>query len=466
MNLSLDRIKQFYSLLPPYTRPTVHVAGTNGKGSVCAIVSSILRSANPPLSVGCFNSPHLVSVYDSITINGDAVSPETYESTQTHIQSVGKENRLEVTNFELLTLTALAVFEQAQVDIVVLEVGMGGRLDATNIIPDSCVVVSALCAVDLDHQAFLGNTVAAIATEKASIARPGKPFVLGRQKHAEVEDTCRDVVEGVGGELVGAVRVGQGAYDANFSLNSPPSPRTVTVELPCFSEPFNALFPLHGEHQLDNLGLATTIISVLLSHPSCSALGFRQRLDPVTVAQGISRAQWPGRLSFHMINKPSKLLILADGAHNPASSETLARYIEHLSQDVKLLTGRPRTIWITYILGLSHSPPKTPLQTLSPLLPPKPSANSDVEIKFRVASVGFSPPEGMPWVKCVSPVDIKDTVQQLCPEAEVWVADEDEEKPLPLALQWAATRSPGENHLVVLAGSLYLVADFYRMLRQ
>ncbi|KAK7056986.1 folylpolyglutamate synthase [Paramarasmius palmivorus] len=469
MDLSLDRIKQLYSKLPPYTRPTVHVAGTNGKGSVCAIVSSILRATNPPLSVGRFNSPHLVSIYDSITINGDPVSPEVYEQTRHYVQETGKANDLEVTNFELLTLTALVAFERAQLDIVVLEVGMGGRLDATNIIPDTCVAVSALCAVDLDHQAFLGNTVAAIAREKAAIARPGKPFVLGRQNHAEVEGVCRDIVKGVGGRLVKAVDVDTlPSNGPSFSLSTselcPPPPQAVSLKLPCFPEAVKASLPLHGEHQLDNLGLATTIISVLLTDPSCSTLALQQRLDPVSLAEGIVKTRWPGRLSFHVIDKPSKLLVLADGAHNPASSQTLSKYIEHLCQTVELpRTQKSNNIWITYILGLSHSPPKTPIQTLSPLLPPQPHPSSDVEIKFRVAAVDFTPPEGMPWVKCVPPADIKDAVRKLCP-VEVWVPEE-RTGHLTKALEWAASLGSEEPHLVVLAGSLYLVADFYRTLQ-
>ncbi|KAK1236153.1 folylpolyglutamate synthase, partial [Marasmius sp. AFHP31] len=221
-------------------------------------------------------------------------------------------------------------------------------------------------------------------------------------------------------------------------------------------EPVSALMPLHGEHQLDNLALALAIVSLLISHPSCISLGLSARLTPSNVSRGIAATRWRGRLSFHLVEQP-KLLILADGAHNPASAETLAQYIHHLCGLVK----KPRTIWITYILALSHSPPKTPLQTLSALLP---RPGRDADVKFRVAALRFTSPEGMPWVKSVPPAEIRDAVKRIAYDAEVWVAGESNEDALDQALRWAATKE-SEPHLVVIAGSLYLVADLYRMLK-
>ncbi|KAF9257504.1 Mur ligase [Marasmius fiardii PR-910] len=473
IDLSLERIREIYDLLPQYTRPTIHIAGTNGKGSVCALVYSVLRAGTPPLSVGRFNSPHMVSVYDSILIDDKPISQELFNSAKSNIQSVGTKYGIEVSGFELLTLIALVVFERAKVDFVVLEVGMGGRLDATNVIPDSSVVVSALTAVDLDHQAFLGNTISAITKEKASIVRQGKPFVLGPQKYAEVERICKEIVAEKGGELCIATRVAERSWNvasdgprpSPFSMSSLdlrlPTPQSVSLNLPCFPDPLNTLFPLHGSHQLDNLAVAATIISLLISHPSCSSFDLTQRLHPVAISRGIANVTWPGRLSFHVLEK-SKLLVLVDGAHNPASAESLSRYIHRLCRMVK--TDAPTTIWISYILALSHSPPKTPLQTLSSMLPPAQVDDPNVEIKFRVAALRFTPPEGMPWVKSVSPVEIRDVVNTVDPDAKVWIPEEGGKlSPVAQALQWAS-KSEYEHQLVVIAGSLYLVADFYRML--
>ncbi|KAF5369545.1 hypothetical protein D9758_002594 [Tetrapyrgos nigripes] len=465
IDLSLDRIRKLYTLLPPYTRPTVHIAGTNGKGSVSALVSSILRYANPPLSVGRFNSPHLVSVYDCIILNDQEVTAETYENTRSSIQKLAHKNELEISSFELLTLTALQIFEDAQIDIVVMEVGMGGRLDATNVIPDDCIAVSALTAVDLDHQAFLGNTVSAITREKAAIGRKGKPFVFGKQKHSEVEEVCREVIGRVGGELLLAAEVSRREWDTSIDGPFPssseefqPPPQTVTMDLSCFTDAVCARLPLYGDHQIDNLGLAASVVSVLACHPSCESLKLAERLTMDAVIRGIEAVKWPGRLSFHVVDS-GKLVVLVDGAHNPASAMTLGLFIK----DLLHRRPRSRTITLTYILGLSHSPPKTPTQTLSPLLPPD-VGETDVQVQVRVAVLRFSPPEGMPWVKSIPPSELEAVVKKLCPVAEIWVGQDENTGDLPSALKWAGTGVTGE-HLVVLAGSLYLVADFYRVMR-
>ena len=134
INLSLVRISQLLVHVRPYTRPTCHIAGTNGKGSVSALLSQILVASS--YRVGRFNSPHLVSIYDCITIDGEPVSSVVYDDVMHRVVAADTELGLKSTNFELLACTALVVFEEAEVDIAVVEVGMGGRLDATNVIPD------------------------------------------------------------------------------------------------------------------------------------------------------------------------------------------------------------------------------------------------------------------------------------------------------------------------------------------
>ncbi|EDR03251.1 uncharacterized protein LACBIDRAFT_152448, partial [Laccaria bicolor S238N-H82] len=379
IDLNLSRLAK---LLPqfPYTRPTLHVAGTNGKGSVASILSSILRSSS--LSVGRYNSPHLVSIRDCIVVNDEPVDPTSYVIARGDVEKADREEETKLTSFEILTLTALLVFERAMVDVVVLEVGMGGRLDATNIVPDPTILVSVLTSVDLDHQAFLGDTVSAIAKEKAGIARAGKPVILGPQKHTDVENVVEHVVSQVGGEILRSVHIEKRDWDED--VDGPP------VQTP---------FPLHGEHQLDNLGSALAAISALLTHPQPN-FKLQSHITPESVAEGIRKTRWPGRLSFHIVpaSDNKSLVVLADGAHNPASSATLGAYVTELLSSLDTSSSRTQ-VTITYILALSHSPPKTPLQTLSPLLPPK--LNSNIDAAVEVAVLRFSPPEGMPWVKPV-----------------------------------------------------------------
>ncbi|KAF9241142.1 Mur ligase [Melanogaster broomeanus] len=454
INLTLDRIRRLAAHLEPYTRPTIHVAGTNGKGSVTCIVASILRASG--LSVGRFNSPHLVSIYDSILINDHPVSPLAYNHARNLVLNADKELRSEASSFELLTLTALQVFEVAKLDVVVVEVGMGGRHDATNIIPNDCILVSVLTAVDLDHQQFLGDTAEIIAEHKAGIARPGKPFVLGKQKHSSVEDAARRVVESpeIRGHFVVStpVRRMPTSTESSFFPSArpfvPPPGQAIQFHSPAFTSPIHANFPLHGVHQLDNLALSLSVVSTLLA---------------------------PALLSFHRLSRPvtqgtscDPLTLLVDGAHNPASAETLASYISGLIAPLKAR----RKLHITYIIGLSHSPPKTPSDTLSPIL----SCHSpkDPMLKVRVATLRFTPPEGMLWVTSVAPSAIRETVLQLVSleDEDVWSASDNGpiEGQLQSALEWTeadqAACGEGEEKLVVLAGSLYLVADFYRFLEQ
>ncbi|KAL1691398.1 Mur ligase [Schizophyllum commune] len=445
IDLSLDRIRLLAEYLP-YTRPTIHIAGTNGKGSVSAITSSILSAAG--LSVGRFNSPHLVSIYDCIALNGKPVDVDTYHRVREEVETANTSHGTKLSNFELLTLTALRIFEHAAVDVAVIEVGMGGRLDATNVVSDDCVLVSALCAVDLDHQAFLGNTVEAIAREKAGIGRRGKPLVLGVQKHPKVVEAVREVAEEGGIPVI----VARSARDREW-MEEVDEERPATLSP--LSDDFTGLpprpFPLHGAHQLDNLGLATAIISAVRERKS------EWNITPQAIADGVRSVSWPGRLSFHRITiDGKKLTILVDGAHNPASAETLAQFV---TDELLGRCGGAQRVTVNYILGLSHSPPKTPKQTLSALLPPR--GPDGLQIDVNVALLPFTQPEGMPWVVHTPPEVMQEAVKELVPEAETFVSTEMQPEALRQALRWVATK----GGITVLAGSLYLVADFYRLVQ-
>ncbi|KAK2465712.1 hypothetical protein APHAL10511_002256 [Amanita phalloides] len=484
MDLNLDRLERLVLHLPVYTRPTIHVAGTNGKGSVSAYLSYILSFSQPPLKVGRYNSPHLLVPYDCITVNNEPISAEAYAAARTVIEDLDEKHETKLTSFELLTLTALYVFEEEKVDVAVVEVGMGGRLDATNIIPTSAILASSLTSVDLDHQAFLGPTVSHIAKEKAAIARSGRPFIIGKQRHDEVYNIAQAVIAEKGAFLLPAVNVSLRTWNpqvdgekSNFSLRNftEPPHQPISCRLPCFNDSLHALLPLYGNHQLDNVGVALGVISSLFTHTPAelvSQLDLRSRLTPQTIACGIRATRWIGRLSFHVISDPPanihsesrNTVVLVDGAHNPASSQSLGDYLKHL---LASLSPRPRSLHLTYIVAVSHSPPRTPIQTLSPFLC-LPSDNIP-EIVTRVAVLRFSPPQGMPWIKSVPPSELQQVVSSLLPGAGIKVTSDDEEvgtqgvenEHLIDALKWAVNGALDES-LIVVAGSLYLVADFYR----
>ncbi|KAI6030886.1 Mur ligase [Pisolithus orientalis] len=471
IDLTLERVRRLASQFS-YKRPSIHVAGTNGKGSVACLLASILRASS--FKVGKFNSPHLISIYDCITINDDPVTLELYHECRTQVEQANEQIDARASSFELLTVTALLVFERAAVDIAIVEVGMGGRLDATNVIPDECILVSALTAVDLDHQAFLGATVDLITREKAAIARQGKPFILGHQRDSSVGSVAEEVVLQHGGTFVRTMiypfrfrrRRSSRRVDKMSNLHRMPS---VLRSAPrCrYTEHINSY----------NLSLALTVISLLLRDSSCAAVlpELIHAITPETVRAGIECASWPGRLSFHTMPRPvtpgsigDPLVLLVDGAHNPASSEALASYISNLTTHIPSLS---RTLHITYILALSHSPPKTPEQTLFPLLPPRCRTSKPVTVS--VAVLRFHPPDGMPWVKSVAPSALRAAVSGLVPNADVWATQDDDpaDNQLQRALEWTELqankiRDEGGEHLAVLAGSLYLVADFYRLMEQ
>jgi folylpolyglutamate synthase len=487
MDLSLERIKVLLSHLPQYTLPTIHIAGTNGKGSVSSFVASILQTSG--FSVGRFNSPHLVSVLDSIIINSEPVALNQYNDVRRLVEDVNSQGNTGATSFELLTATALMLFESTKLDVVVLEVGMGGRTDATNAISGDCVLVSALTAVDLDHQKFLGDTVAAIATQKAGIAREGRPFVVGPQKHPDVMVAVRAVVEEAGAELVCASpAVVSRTHDEAADGPSPPDPvtssspfrpaaaRPVSLSLSCFPDPIYTQLPLHGDHQLDNLGVAAGIITSLLTHSSSAhRLPFRSKITPSTIAAGVRSTTWPGRLTFHDVplsklrlpksgaeDSDESLVVLVDGAHNPASASALASYISHLLESTPV-GGDSEELNMTFIVALSNSPPKTPLQTLSPLLSFK--RPRDVKVNVSAAALEFSPVEGMPWVHPVPSSEICDVIKDIDRDINLWTPGGGEQMNVANALLWAheERRTRGGKGFVCLAGSLYVVADFYRL---
>ncbi|GJJ14005.1 hypothetical protein Clacol_008262 [Clathrus columnatus] len=456
IDLSLTRIRRLFSLLPLYRRPTIHVAGTNGKGSVTAILSSIFTASH--ISVGRFNSPHLIHVWDSICINDRIIPEEMYRSIRKEVERVNAYHLVEATNFEILTATAAQIFEQSSVDIAIFEVGLGGKHDATNALPDDVIIASAITSIDLDHQQFLGNTISSIAKEKAGIARKGRPCILGYQNHSEVANVVNNAVQSVGGHLYPALKV-------KPHPNSPSNGsdyQIVSVLFHPWGVELELKFPLLGSHQLENLGTALSVLGIIMKENSNTQVGtVLDRVSPSTLCSGVLEAKWAGRLERIFLNDPY-VSVLVDGAHNSASATALQEYLMKITPTHKtgILQSHSEREHRTFIIGLSHSPMKQPAATLSPLLRPG----------DKVAVVLFNDVEDMPWVKNVPPKEVVNVVRDLTNDGEVEVFDETPSDQLHLdrlkrALYWAADRVQ-ENEEIVLCGSLYLVADFYKLALQ
>ena len=309
----LERIRTVLDALgrPQDRLHFIHVAGTNGKGSVCAMLESALRTAGR--RTGLFTSPHLAEPTERIRIDGVAISAErfadAFQRVHVVVERLIAEGAIDLhtTYFETVTAMALLVFAEEPVDMVVLEVGLGGRLDATNIVmPDLAVITP----VDFDHEAFLGKSLESIAGEKAGILKPAVPAVFARQR-----PEAAAVLEsrGVAAQWTKDWPVHDLHLDARgsrFHLGN--------LRIHC---------PLAGEHQVEN---AVTAAVALL----------QLAVADLAIEAGIAGTRWPGRLE-HVSERPE---IVLDGAHNPAGARALAAHIQrfYAGRRVRLIYGAMR----------------------------------------------------------------------------------------------------------------------------
>ncbi len=302
----LERITRLLEVLgnPQRACRWVHVAGTNGKGSTCAMIEAGLRAAG--LRTGLYTSPHLVEPTERIGICGRPVTParfaELFNEVHETSERLLEEGDLDLhpTYFETVTAMAFLAFARESLDTVVLEVGMGGRLDATNVVtPTLCVITP----IDFDHQAFLGDTLAQIAAEKAGILKPGAPAVFAAQP-PEAESVLR-------AHARGPYTLSRDWAIEDLDLNARGSRfRMRGHEIVC---------PLAGRHQVENARTA--------------AIALHELGVPMS---GIAATVWPGRLE-RVSEKPE---IILDGAHNAAGTRALVEYIRRYYSN--------RRVWIVY----------------------------------------------------------------------------------------------------------------------
>jgi len=308
----LDRIRAMMRKLgdPQADLRFVHVAGTKGKGSVCHMVARGLESSG--YTVGLYTSPHLVDVRERIQIGGEMITQAAFIELMNRVakaEAAVRQRHGEPTFFEMLTAMALCHFADQAVDIAVIETGLGGRLDATNIIEP---LVSAVASISLDHTQILGNTIDSIAREKAGIFKKGVPAITFKQS-AEAIDAMRAVAEANGAsfEVVGD--------DIEFSFRFEATPKIGPHTTVCLSTERSSFehvtVPLPGEHQALNCGLALAILDRLRER------GFE--IDETTVIEGLAGLVIPGRMELAW----TEPRILLDGAHNAASLQALMRSI-------------------------------------------------------------------------------------------------------------------------------------------
>lgn len=298
---------------PQRSIPSVLIAGTNGKGSTAATLASILRASSH--RVGLYTSPHLLRINERIRLDGepipDAAFAASYARVTTAAEQLVASSELPhlPSFFETITAMAFDFLASSKVEIAVLEVGMGGRLDATNIVEP---ILSIITDIDLDHQKYLGDTIAEIAFEKAGILRPGVTAITLPQ-HPEANRVLGERMIALGARAVSAARNVPPLSPGSESLVQSSSQET-RFRLSVLGTEVEIASPLVGRHQLRNLSLAITAAEEL------AAQGFA--ITPQSVARGIRQTCWPGR--FQRIAATASLPeIIIDVAHNPAGAWAL-----------------------------------------------------------------------------------------------------------------------------------------------
>ncbi len=314
INYDLRRMDELLARLanPHLKATTVHIAGTKGKGSTAAMIASVLKTAG--YRTGLFTSPHLTDLRERFRVDGElipeAVVTELVARLKPEVTTVNRKATYgQLTTFELLTTLGFLYFAQQGVDFQVVEAGLGGRLDATNVVrPEVCLITS----IGLDHTDVLGNSLAQIAAEKAGIIKPGAVVVSSPQ----ADEVARVIEERCLSYDAELVRVGRDVTWRGLGFRADRQLVEVNGRITSYS----IKLPLLGYYQLENAAAAVAAVEVLADR------GFDISRD--SIVAGLERVSWPGR--FQVLGK--KPLIVADGAHNPASAGqlklSLANYIK------------------------------------------------------------------------------------------------------------------------------------------
>ena len=291
--------------------PTVHVAGTKGKGSTAAMITSILGAEG--YKVGLYTSPHLHSAVERIRVGLEPIAREDFASVATQVwpevEWVSREGGYGgVSTFEMLTAMAFLHFKQLKADFQVIEVGLGGRLDATNVVAP---LASVITSISLDHTATLGETVELIAGEKAGIIKAGVPVVVAPQRDSPFAVIC-DVAQRVGAPVIDVER-------RVSSQRRSSDLKGQAIAVSGLHETYELWTPLLGDHQIENLRTALAAVETLVEGGA--------RVSHDAIVQGLRDVRWPARLELLSMDDPP---VVVDGAHNPYSMHRLVQTLREL----------------------------------------------------------------------------------------------------------------------------------------
>ncbi|KAH4053716.1 hypothetical protein HBI26_219580 [Parastagonospora nodorum] len=412
----------------------IHVAGTNGKGSICHYAASILKRRT--IRVGTFNSPHLVDRWDCIKINGEPVSKTSFTTIEKQFLTRNLTEEINASPFEILTATALACFNKAKVQVGIVEVGMGGRLDATNIINNQCI--SVISKIARDHEAFLGSTLEEIAKHKAGILRPNVPYTVNPENEFHVQHVIDEYAKEIG--------AGPRLFPDSPALRKG---LYMTKDWRAFAQP-------KATWQRDNAALA--IVAVKRAMKGLGTIEDDMIANELTK---IRTQRVTGRLEstkivpvFGSAGLPGRQ-ILVDGAHNIDAAHVLNDWVTKTERKPKdwhkessKLHGRP----VTWVLAMTAG--RDAEAFLKILLRPG----------DKVVTTSFGPVDGMPWVQPIDPDVLLKIVESIHPTITA-LAMPPGASPLRALCAAKYLTNSYFDAPIVLTGSLYLIGDLHRAMR-
>ncbi|PLZ89122.1 bifunctional folylpolyglutamate synthase/dihydrofolate synthase [Fischerella thermalis] len=421
VRLGLDSSQKLLANLgnPHHQVPVIHVAGTNGKGSVCAYISSVLTEAG--YRTGRYISPHLVDWTERICINQQPISSKEFCKLLQEVKAAIFPNDDLPTQFEVITTAAWLYFAQEKVDVAVVEVGLGGRLDATNVCEQPLITV--ITSISREHWQRLGPTVADIAREKAGILKVGCPAVIGPLP-PDAEQVVRSRV-----------------LELQCPIYTPQPARQIAAGWAEYERlgggekghPIKYPLPLQGQIQLTNSAIALCALEILQQK------GWQ--ISEQAIINGMAKTQWPGRMQW--INWKNYKLLL-DGAHNPAAAQVLRNYVDILlnprEADIFPFFDTPSKIGVTWVMGMLST--KDHQEIFQALLRP----NDQLYLV------------PVPNHSSANPEELAKLARDICPELSICNTFPD----VTSALEDAFSST---DDLVVLCGSLYLIGHFLKELR-
>lgn len=427
IDLSLARISRLLAHLgnPHHSSyRCVHVAGTNGKGSTIAYLSAVLLAAR--VYTGRFTSPHLVSYNDCVAINNETYPMPKFSRVHQMVTREDARLGLRCTEFELLAATAFKIFQLENVQLALVEVGLGGLLDATNVLqPDdrsAGVVVCGITKICLDHMGLLGTTLTQIAAQKAGIIKKGVPVVVDASNVPEVLLVVQTTADAHGSAVVAA-----------RACESPDVAHLI---------PFS---PLRGAYQEQNLAVALGILRILADQGVVA-------VDEVTIRRGLAATVWPGRLQT-VVDPHTQLTVLLDGAHNKNAAVELGRHLQIL-REKKEETGVTHAdqnnasagSGLVFVVALTRG--KAADDIFRHILRPHDT----------VYPVTFTTPEHMPFVECCSAEEVAESARKHCAN----VRNHGLKTVDAVFRHLLENKRAGDCRDVVVCGSLYLCSDVLR----